>query len=527
VRFSELTVCLQNETDPRRLLGIEKTSFFDDLRWRFSGRYRAQLCTQVEKERSSLREKASELLTSEVASIRRKGSEISVSGALQTEEIECQKTQMITQIKRFNTSLADLQDILAEAQGYQQYFEKILTKHPLFGATAQSRSAELRRAVLDILDTMKGCHSVYLNFSKQLIHLLQNSVLSCLHYMEGVCCYPSVSHEQIREGFPLPLPQIPTSEDLADIRAALGEITEVLDDTLPLAKVAGAGALATHDNLASNALYLTKQTRTLPEDYVTSCHALNLATASHVTRGELARLIIRTGFIASSLHQATHFQQAYCNSPVGEERSLAQVVFSLNGLEPVYGGSMTPTRLKDGRITASLRSESYVSEIDRQTVAFIFPLRELVSGRQFSIMRNSQTRLSPAQSPEVHIFDSKYIPEEHVIGTTIPIEGAKILIPEAQKSEWEHFLLQPLESGGAGKSTEWIDTHVVYYSVAQSASQYFKSKYGGMRDWEWPSGFYQSTGNHILENRDSHFLFRWYTTKETGKTAENAIGNVP
>jgi hypothetical protein len=523
-RFYLLTACLECGSDPRPLLGLNKTGVLQTIQWKFSQRYRAQLDARVEQALNSLPSEAAELLQSEVNRFWEKVTEASVLALKQNGTLSVKKQQMLTQIEKLNTALSELHHLAVGVQRYQEYVETVKNL-ALFRTVPHSYSEKLRLAEQTIYNTLTHCEDVCTKFRKQFIGLVQKSVAKRLRYMANACYYPSVGPDQIREGFLLPLPKIPTSQDLSRIRKCAIKITTVLRDTLPIATVAA--ARDQHNVLTRAAEHLAEQTNTLTEEYLISCATLGMAVASHVTRDQLAKSIIRSGSIASSLYQASHFDQAFANSPVGQRLALPQVVFSLNGLEPCYGGPMKESALQDGRVGAYAPGVRTLQSVDKQTIAFILPLPKLLEGKQFTITPNTQLGYSLHKSPEVHVFDNKYDPNSPRVGTTIPIDSATILIPEAQRANWEHFLLQPFEQGGAGKTKEWIAAHVAYYPVGETASNYFEKKYAGLRDWVWPSGFYESTGLPIREDcGETYLLYRWHPTEETNTSEERAAGNM-
>lgn len=247
------------------------------------------------------------------------------------------------------------------------------------------------------------------------------------------------------------------------------------------------------------------------------CEEIQNATASHVTTKELAKKILTSGSIKSSLLQSLTEQTAYVNSPGGQRELLPAIAFAVNGAEDAYGGSADESQAISRRGEYYMQAKKIVDTLSARMnqeggdeICFLagnYP--KIVDGKQFCELQNTQSGIAQ----ELHVFDPNYSPD-NVVGAGVKIDHLIFLCPEKDHKDWEAFLFKPVAKGGAGKEKSWIEAHLKTYPSDISVSEWLR--YLDSRQQlglpHEPPGFFAATGKLMTQHDEKTPLFSWVTS---------------
>lgn len=242
--------------------------------------------------------------------------------------------------------------------------------------------------------------------------------------------------------------QSPTKRQLESIL----ELGQIVDENELKASV----STQNYDLLVNILLPRVKQRRI---DFKLVCEERSGALVSHLSIPSLVRASLREGFLQSSLKQSQDGKTPAVNSPGGEQEILPQLTFAIDGAALGYGG------LDKKAVQLERNYEKVVSFSNRtgaveftRSVGFIAPYSSAVSGRKFVEHPCSGLGIRD----ELHVFDSQHS-DENRVGIQINVDDMLLFIPEQDRQEWEDFLVKPKDHDGAGKSQDWIQSHLRSY----------------------------------------------------------------
>jgi len=210
-------------------------------------------------------------------------------------------------------------------------------------------------------------------------------------------------------------------------------------------------------DLLVNILLLRVKRRRI--DFKLACEERNHVLVSHLSIPSLVEASLREGFLQSSLKQSQDGKTPAVNSPAGEQEILPQLVFAIDGAALGYGGldkRAVQIERNYGKVV-SFSSMTDTVEIAR-SVGFVIPYSLVVGGRNFVEHPCSGRGIRK----ELHVFDPRHSDQKKV-GIQISIDHMFLFVPEQDRGKWKNFLAKPKELGGAGKSQDWIQSHLRSY----------------------------------------------------------------
>lgn len=189
------------------------------------------------------------------------------------------------------------------------------------------------------------------------------------------------------------------------------------------------------------------------------CAERSGALVSHLSIPSLVKEILREGFLQSPLKQSQEGKTPVVNSPGGERELLSQLAFAINGAALGYGGLDKKAVQRErnyGRVVSFSKMTGAVEP--SRSVGFVAPYSSIVGGRKF-------VEHSPSGGGirhELHVFDHQHS-DKNRVGMQINVDDMWLFVPEQDRQEWEDFLKKPKDNGGAGKSQDWIQSHLRSY----------------------------------------------------------------